>query len=186
MPDRLHELQLVRQEKFLKAFARVGIIKDACRAAGVDRSTIWRWREGDPAFADAYLLAAQEAVDVLERAAWRRAVDGVKQPDGTVRHSDHLLTFLLKARDPVRFGELQRVQVKSQVDVDARLTVAPEEPGTEHLTAEEIERLSRVVLGDAGGLAGLGAPPAGGGWPGADPGGSDRGAAGGAGPDAGR
>jgi len=148
-------MHLVLQQKFLKSFARYGIIKTAAQAAGVDRSTVWRWREGDPAFAEAYAAAAQEAVDVLERAAWGRAVQGVRQPDGSVKHSDALLTFLLKARDPARFGDLQRVQVRSQVAVDAQLRVAAEE-GTEQLSPEEIQRLSRFVL--TGGLDAAGTP----------------------------
>ncbi len=75
-------------------------------------------RESDPAFAKDYDEALEEAADLLEAEAWRRALEGVPQPllragqpvfdaEGvpiTVRrYSDPLLVMLLRGCKPEKF-----------------------------------------------------------------------------------
>lgn len=104
-----------RKQKFLRALAECGVITDAAKVAGVERKTVYRWREQDPDFAKAWDEAEQEAADKLEREAIRRAVEGVEEPVfhqgkivGYVRkYSDTLLIFLLKGYKPERYKERQ-------------------------------------------------------------------------------
>ena len=66
------ELQL-----YLDDLARHGNVTKAARAAGMRLKTVLQYRKADKDFAEAEELAQQEAADVLEAEAWRRAHDGV-------------------------------------------------------------------------------------------------------------
>jgi hypothetical protein len=104
------------RETFLLALTNAGNVTAACRAAGIGKQTAYQWRQDEPAFADAWADALEEAVDGLEKEAWRRAVDGVDKPivyqgvvTGTYReYSDRMLEILLKAHRPDKFIERTR------------------------------------------------------------------------------
>ncbi len=92
------------QRAFLAAFRETGNVRLTCKAAGVGRSSHYRWLEKDPEYREAFDVAKEDAADVLEGEAHRRAVDGWEEPvgwykgvaGGTVRrYSDNLLMFLL-------------------------------------------------------------------------------------------
>ena len=99
--------------KFLAELARRGIVKDACRAAGIGRKTAYRRKSDDAVFAEAWKDALEDSADVMEREAFRRAVEGVERPVfqggekiGVVReYSDSLLTLMLKANRPNKYRE---------------------------------------------------------------------------------
>jgi hypothetical protein len=101
------------QRDFLRALRRTGVVRSACRAARVGRSTAYRHRESDPDFADRWDDAIETAVDGMESEARRRAVDGTEKPVfykgeqcGTIReYSDTLLIFLLKANRPEKYRD---------------------------------------------------------------------------------
>ncbi len=108
-----------RQRAFLAAFRETGNVRLACKAANVGRSSHYRWFEKDPEYRTAFDQAKEDATDVLEAEAFRRAVEGVEEPTGwymgepggTVRkYSDVLLIFLLKSLRPDRYRE--RVDVR--------------------------------------------------------------------------
>lgn len=133
------------QPTFLTALSSVGKITDACKIAGVSRMTAWRHKTSDPDFAKQWADAEQQAADVLEAEAWRRAHDGVEEPVyykgeicGTVRkYSDLLLIFLLKGIRPEKYrerfilppGELDRA-IERELAL-ARGEAAKEEPSTD-------------------------------------------------------
>lgn len=104
------------REKFLNALAEGMTVLDASKHIGVNAKTVYRWRESDKKFADAWADAYLIGNDALEAEAQRRAVDGVEEAVyyqgvqvGTVRkYSDTLLIFLLKARNPSRYCERVR------------------------------------------------------------------------------
>lgn len=97
-----------RATKFVKVLAHSCNVSEACRAAGIGRSSAYEWREADPEFAAAWEEAEQEAADKLEREAWRRAVEGTDKPviyqgeitDTFKEYSDRMLEVLLKAHKP--------------------------------------------------------------------------------------
>jgi len=135
--------------KFLAELARRGIVKDACRAAGIDRKTAYRRKTDDSAFAEAWKDALDESADVMEREAFRRAVEGVDRPVfqggekiGVVReYSDSLLTLMLKANRPNKYRE-RAESLNLNLDVSA-------------LTDEQLERIARgedarLVIASAG------------------------------------
>ncbi len=104
---------------FLAAFRETGNVRLAREVAKVGRSSHYRWLEKDPEYREAFDVAKEDAADVLEAEAHRRAVDGWEEPvgwykgvaGGTVRrYSDVLLIFLLKALRPERYRE--RYEIK--------------------------------------------------------------------------
>ena len=114
---------------FLAAFRETGNVRLACEAAGVGRSSHYRWLEKDPEYRAAFDVAKEDATDVLEAEAHRRAVEGIEEPvgwykgvaGGTVRrYSDVLLIFLLKSLRPERYRE--------RVDVLRFRKRAPDKP----------------------------------------------------------
>lgn len=120
---------------FLRALASTANVRAACRAGDVPRTTAYRLRNADPKFREEWDTAIQDAYDLLEEEAWRRAIDGISEPvihqgrlcevwigpngeisateqDGYVkrpftvlRYSDGLLTFLLKGGRPEKYRE---------------------------------------------------------------------------------
>lgn len=89
--------------KFIAAFAKTGIVLDGTQAAGISRKTAYKERKLDELFADAWDKAYESAMDVLEREAVRRAVEGIEKGvyhagkliDTERRYSDTLLMFML-------------------------------------------------------------------------------------------
>ena len=75
---------------FLIAYANCGIIKAAAAAAGVNRRTVLDYRKRHAWFEERYRDAQEDAADVLEAIAQKRAKES----------SDVLLIFLLKGLRP--------------------------------------------------------------------------------------
>ena len=107
------------QQRFLAVYAEMGVIKRACKVAGVGRSSHYEWMEDNPAYRAAFEAAKEDAADTLEAEVFRRAVTGVEKPvgwykgvaGGKVReYSDLLLMFQLKALRPEKYRE--RVDVR--------------------------------------------------------------------------
>jgi hypothetical protein len=102
--------------KFLEALRETGLVKDACAAAAVGRSTVYEARQQDEDFALAWHDIEEETTERMEREAIRRAADGVERPvhykgervDSVTEYSDTLLIFMLKARRPEVYRETTR------------------------------------------------------------------------------
>jgi len=106
-PMREEEKPLV-QANFLRIFAQQGNVLQAALRAGVDRSTIYKWKDEDEEFAERYKLALDDVNDRLRAEMWRRAVKGVRKPVyqggklvGHVQeYSDGLIGLLARAHMP--------------------------------------------------------------------------------------
>ena len=117
-----------RQVRFLTALAQTGNPSLACRASTLTRREVNLLRREDSEFALAFQDAMDEATDVLEAEAWRRALEGVAEPlvrggkpvcdprTGETmmirRYSDSLLMLLLRASKPSKFSP--RLEVASR------------------------------------------------------------------------
>jgi len=114
------------QRAFLEAFVIAGNISGASRTSQVSRDTHYAWLKDDPAYAAAYKVAADEAIDLLEQEARKRAISGA-------RPSDLLLIFLLKAGRPEKYRERLEhtgkgggpIQVKKTVTFGGRYKPKP-------------------------------------------------------------
>lgn len=101
------------KKRFLKQYLKYCMVGKAAQAAGISRSQVYRWLKKDKVFAALFEDARQEALEQLEREAWRRATKGVSKPVfykgeqcGIIQeYSDTLLIVLLKALAPEKYRE---------------------------------------------------------------------------------
>lgn len=98
-----------KKEKFLEAYAELGTITHAAKAAGIDRRTHYDWLEADEDYGHAFADAEQAAVDMLEGEARRRAFAG----------SDTLVIFLLKGMRPEKYAERKHITGEVKQNLDA-------------------------------------------------------------------
>lgn len=114
-----------KEQLILDILATGGSVYSAARAAGVARSTAYKWREEDPEFRELWDDALESGIDRMEDEAHRRAVEGVDKPVfhkgevcGTVReYSDTLMIFQLKARRPEKYRERTDTNVTGTINV---------------------------------------------------------------------
>lgn len=103
-----------RQERFIEALAATGCVEQAARAVGKSVSSAYALKtraEAQP-FRLAWEAALEVGIKRLSEAALSRAIHGTVQPVfykgeqvGERRHYDERLTmFLLRYRDPARYG----------------------------------------------------------------------------------
>lgn len=119
--------------RFLASLARYGIVSKACKAAGINRDTAYAWKHTDKAFALAWDRALEDAVEVLEAEAWRRAVRGTKKPVfqggqhvGDIReYSDSLMQFLLRGAAPKKYRDHQQIEHTGILPISITITKKP-------------------------------------------------------------
>lgn len=123
-----------RQVEFIEALAECGCVDAACRRVGMASSSAYtlRRRIDAESFRQAWDFALDYAIRRLSDAAFSRAINGVATPIffqgeqiGERRRYDERLTmFMLRYRDPVRYGAwLDTVTVK-RGDDDAAIALA--------------------------------------------------------------
>ena len=97
-----------KKDLFLEAYAELGTITHAAKAADIGRRTHYDWLEDDEEYAKAFADAEQAAVDMLEGEARRRAFAG----------SDTLVIFLLKGMRPEKYADRRHItgEVRSNLD----------------------------------------------------------------------
>jgi hypothetical protein len=114
-----------KQRAFLSAYAELGNVKRAAKAAAISRESHYDWLAQSPEYAASFALAKAVAGAVLEDEAHRRAVRGTTElvvSQGAVvtyedprtgetkpvrrrRYSDSLLMMLLKGNLPDKYKE---------------------------------------------------------------------------------
>lgn len=122
-----------KKTKFLEAYARLGTASGAAEETGISRATHRRWLASE-AYRKAFEAAEDEATELLEREALRRAVDGREEPIyfngvqvGTTRkYSDVLLIFLLKAKRPDVYRERYDARISASLNVQSAVKVIHE------------------------------------------------------------
>ena len=131
--------------KFIEVLSNSANVRAACRAAGIDRTTAYRHRARNAAFAEEWDSALKEAGEILEAVAWQRAKE----------KSDLLLIFLLKALMPEKYRETSVLQhtgagggpiqhetrTVSELDREINRLLAGFEPGEEEPAAQHADRL---------------------------------------------
>lgn len=98
---------------FLAALSQNGNVTDACEIANVDRSTAYKQRNKDEAFAVQWDEAIDIAIDRLESEAHRRAALGTRKGiyykgdlvATELEYSDQLMITLLKAHRPDKYKD---------------------------------------------------------------------------------
>lgn len=67
------------EKAFLASLSKLGNVRLACEASEIDRRTAYNRRGADPDFAKAWDDALDQAADLLEEEARRRAYEGVRR-----------------------------------------------------------------------------------------------------------
>jgi hypothetical protein len=86
---------------FLESYRATGNVRLSASSAGIDRDTAYKRRRRDARFAAAWAAAQEDAIDVLEAEARRRALSA----------SDPLLMFLLRAHRPAMYRDNARLEL---------------------------------------------------------------------------
>jgi hypothetical protein len=89
------------QQRFLKALRKSPSVRDACKFARISRATAYRHKARDPALAQLWTEAIEDAVDDLVAVAWKRAAEG----------DSNVLTFLLRAHRPSVYNPTNRTDI---------------------------------------------------------------------------
>ena len=109
-----------RKRAVLVGLRETGTVSGGCGCARISRQSFYNWCEADPDFGDAVREVQEAAADRLEQEAYRRAVEGVREPTGWYkgmaggyiqRYSDTLAIFLLKGLRPDKYAD--RVELKA-------------------------------------------------------------------------
>ena len=106
----------VKKKRFIEALTAHGTVYHAAQAAGVSRWTAYRWRDNDPAFAQAWKDALEDCADIMESSVYKRGLAG-----------DSILSmFWLKAHRP---------EFRDRVSVDVKAVQAEIAQLLQHLVA---------------------------------------------------
>jgi len=124
---------------FLEALRNSGNVRSACIKAGINRDAAYKQKARGNGFAAQWDEAMEDAIDVLEAAAWKRA----SQPDNP---SDTLLIFLLKSHRRRVYGE----KVSGDAEAPLRIVI---EYGDNGNTAESLAAASRAARSLSAGTA---------------------------------
>jgi hypothetical protein len=98
---------------FLDNLAKAGTITAAADLTGVDRQTVYNWRNKDKKFASDMAAALDNSTQILEDEAYRRAMG----------KSDLLLMFLLKSRDP-KYRDRQETNLNVDITISNQIIEA--------------------------------------------------------------
>lgn len=127
------------KQAYLDALAERGVMTHACKAVGISRVLVGKWRLADAQFTIAESEAKDEAADMLEAEAYRRAFDGVENTKYAgsgenireyveTRYSDTLTMFLLKGFRPDKYRERTSTELSGPggqpVELDATSAAA--------------------------------------------------------------
>ena len=119
-------------EKFFFEYAKIGVLRRACKRAGISPTSVYYHQQKNPLFAMRLKIYRDIGGDALEEEAFRRAVEGVKRDIfwqggvcGTETvYSDSLLAMLLKGSKPEKYKDRvasENVNLNANVpDNDAR------------------------------------------------------------------
>ena len=132
---------------FLEVLRETGNVTLAAQHVGQSRNQVHDVRQRSKRFAAQWDDALEEATDLLEAAAWRRAFTGIDKPrfykgevvGSTKKYSGRLLMFLLEAHRPQKFRDGGKVEQPGATDAGV----------DRDLEKRIIERLDRMAaLGD--------------------------------------
>ena len=140
-----------KRTAFCQALAMGVTVRTAAEAVGMSRSSAYRQRESDPAFAEAWGEAKEEGKERLEAECRRRAMGWNEtryDKDGNAyevfRYSDNLLMFMLKKLDPTyrdRVG-VSITETRRHIVVDLLQVVKDEATGKLVLADDTVPLLS--------------------------------------------
>lgn len=101
------------RQPFIAILGKSANVSQAAKKAGISRQAAYRAYDSDLEFQARWDSALEEACDVLEKEAWRRAL----------KQSDTLLIFLLKAHRPQKYREVIQTQNRN-LNLNANVSIS--------------------------------------------------------------
>lgn len=165
-----------RQKIFFKALKKTGCLSDACKACGISRVTVRRWRDRWEDF-DAKVESALAIASVeLDMIAWKRATEGTEEKvyrDGRlvftrVKPSDSILRLIMQGANPGKYGRqgtmpkravMKKLRKEAQAEAKAAMRASIEEVTASLEKGLAILRRRRIAEGYEEGPAGMLVPP---------------------------
>lgn len=126
---------------FLRMLRSVGNLREAAESIGVTTNAVRAAMRKDSSFAMLVADAQADATAILEKEAWRRAMNG----------SDLLLMFLLKAENPEKYREKTTVNGGPTINVKAYVGFSPDQwdqHQQEELDGQTVDSTAQRVLSD--------------------------------------
>lgn len=110
------------ERAFLAALRNFGVVRAACEASKVPRSTATTHRKNNARFAALWDEALEDFADSLESEALRRARDGTVKgiyykgelTNTEHEYSDQLMAIMLKAKRPDQYGDKLTVKIEPE------------------------------------------------------------------------
>ena len=133
------------QGRFLREFARTCSVSAACRAAGLARRTVYRWRDADADFRARWEAARERAVGLLRDEATHRAMVGAQRP---VWHDGRIVDHIQEPDSRVLWKLLQALQAETYGPRAAELRAKRERDAEFRRRLDEAEE--RVAAYEAG------------------------------------
>jgi len=96
--DSIGRTKKQRQDAFIEGFLEYGTIRNGCKFARIERTTVHRWNTGDDAFADRFAEAKKEFGEKLEE-----VIVGIVLDPEAVKKSPILAITLLNANLPEKY-----------------------------------------------------------------------------------
>ncbi|MDP2332864.1 MAG: hypothetical protein Q8M19_19435 [Reyranella sp.] len=139
------------QGRFLREFARTCSVSAACRAAGLARRTVYRWRDADADFRARWEAARERAVGRLRDEAMERAMVGADRPvwhDGRIvdqvqEPDSRMLWKLLQALQAETYGP-RAAELRAKRERNAELSRRLDE-AEERVAAYDAERRAQAA-----------------------------------------
>lgn len=136
--DKFPEISEKKKKAMLNAYANCGTVTHAADAAGISDRMHRYWLDEnsdqyDPDYEKAFERAEKMSLDLLVKAARKRAVEGVREPvyyqgecvGHKLRYSDTLLMFLAKSIDPEKFAEHKKVEQETTEKKNVTISLVP-------------------------------------------------------------
>ncbi len=135
---------------FIELLRATGNVTLAAQHAGQSRNQVHDVRQRSKRFAAQWDDALEEATDLLEAEARRRAFTGIDKPmffkgevvGSTKKYSDRLLMFLLEAYNPQEFRDGVKVEHPGATDVGV-------DRDREKRTMERLDRMAAALDDEA-------------------------------------
>lgn len=117
-PDPASPVLTGKQRQLVQGLLVHGEVTAACKAAGVSRTTAYRWM-GQPAFTAALRVADREVLTATSRRLARLGVKAVEVLEETLDDPEAPAAVRVRAADAVL---TKLLQIRDAVDLDERLT----------------------------------------------------------------
>jgi len=130
----------------LESLTNGATITEACKAAGIERSTLWRWQQKYPSVREAVEFALQARIEIVEDALFKKAAMG---------HVTAMI-FWLCNRAPDRWRNVQKIEHSGKVEGEIThdlsvLRILAKKRGDGKTYGEVIRDVLREAVGEIGG-----------------------------------